>query len=312
MRACGNMPCSNSSSFSEPVPRKYTYSLPQCTHVFGHGRGVAAVVADHFVLALVVGKGDGAVLAFQSFAAGAAQHHRRISAAIEQHHDLFFAVKAFFDLRGQLARDHLLVAGLLEFLPHVDDLDFRQRALLHAVGQLDQRVFIFLRVEIRFQRWRGRTQNHGGIRHLGAHHGNIAGVIARRLLLLVGGIMFFVDDDQREIGNRREDGRASADDHARVPALDAMPLLRALLVGERGVQDGNFIAEDLVQIGGDRWREADFRDEENGGAPSFEHGAHAREVNGGLARAGNAVQKDAGKLALVNRLAQSIQRGLLG
>ncbi len=123
--------------------------------------------------------------------------------------------------------------------------------------------------------------------------------------------MFFVDDDQREIGNRREDRGTSADDHARVAALDAMPLLGALFVGERGVQDGNFVAEDLVQIGGDRRREADFRDEENGGASGFEHCAHAGEVDGGFARAGDAVQKDAGKLARVNGFAQSIQRSLL-
>jgi hypothetical protein len=143
------------------------------------------------------------------------------------------------------------VAGFLEFLPHVDDLDFGQRALLHAVGQLDQRVFIFLRVEIGFQRGRRRTEDHGGIRHLGAHHGNVAGVVARRFFLLVGGVVFFVDDDQGEIGDRGEDGGARADDHARIAALDAVPLLGAFFVGKRGVQDGNFVAEDLVQIGGD-------------------------------------------------------------
>ena len=77
------------------------------------------------------------------------------------------------------------------------------------------------------------------------------------------------------------------------------------------MQNGNFIAEDLMQVGGDRRREADFRDEENGGTSSFEHRAHACEIDGGLARAGNAMQKHAGKFALVNRLAHSIQRGLL-
>ena len=263
------------------------------------------------MFALVMSEGNGAVLALQSLAAGAAQHHGRISAAIEQDHDLLFAVEALFDLRGEFARDDLLVAGFLEFLAHVDDFDFRQRTLLDAVGQLDQRVFIFLRVEIRFQRRRRRTQNHDGIRHLGAHHRDVASVVARRLLLLVGRIVFFVDDNQREIGNRREDCGARADDHARVSALDAVPLLGALFVGKRGMQDGDFVAEDLVQIGGYRRREADFRDEENGGASRFEHGTHAREINGSFARAGDAVQKDAGKLSCLDGFAQAIQRGLL-
>src|ERR1039458_10837993 len=86
---------------------------------FGHGRGVATIVADHFVLALVVREGDGTVLAFQSLAAGAAQYYWRISAAIEQHHDLLFAVEALFDLRRQLARDYLLTAGSLQCPSHV-------------------------------------------------------------------------------------------------------------------------------------------------------------------------------------------------
>ena len=239
----------------------------------------------------------------QRLAAGAAQHHGRISAAIEQHHDLLFAFEALFDLRRQLARDDLLVAGFLKFLAHVDDLDFRQRTLLHAVGQLDQRVLIFLRVEIRFQRWRRRAQNHDGIRHLGAHHGDVAGMVARRLFLLVGRIVLLVDDDQREIGNRREDRRARADDHARFAALDAMPLLGAFFVGKRRVQDGDFVAEDLVQIGGDGGREADFRNQQNGGASGFEHRAHAGEIDGSLAGAGDAVQKDAGKLSCVDGFA---------
>ena len=45
--------------------------------------------------------------------------------------------------------------------------------------------------------------------------------------------MFFVDNDQREIRDRSENSRARADDHARFAASDAMPLLRALFVGER-------------------------------------------------------------------------------
>ncbi len=222
-----------------------------------------------------MGERDGAVLAFEFLAAGAAQHDGRISAAVEQHHDLLFAVETLLDFGRQLARDDLLVPGFLELLAHVDDFDFRQRTLLHAVGQLDQRILILLGVEIRFQRRRGRTEHDDGIRHLGAHHGDVAGVVARRFFLLVRGIVFFVDDDQREIGDRGEDRGARADDHARVAALDAMPLLGALLVGERRVQDGNFVAEDLMQIGGDGGREADFRDKQNGRASGFEHATHA-------------------------------------
>src|SRR5580704_5973842 len=102
---------------------------------FGHGRGVAAIVADHLVLALMVGKSDGAILALELFSAGAAEDDGGISAAVEQDHDLLFAFKTIFDLGGELAGDDLLVAGFLELEAHVHDFDFGQRALLDAIGE---------------------------------------------------------------------------------------------------------------------------------------------------------------------------------
>src|SRR6266849_7016592 len=117
--------------------------------------------------------------------------------------------------------------------------------------------------------------------------------------------MFFVDDDQREISNRRKDRGASAHNHARVTTLDAMPLLRALPVGECRVQDGYFVAKDLMQIGGDRWGEADFRDEKDGGASGLKHSAHAREIDSGLPRAGDAMQEHSRKLPDIDRMAQT-------
>ena len=249
------------------------------------------------MLALVVGERDGAVLAFELLAAGAAEHNGRISAAIQQDHDLLFAFETVFNFGGELARDDLLVAGLLKFLAHVDDFDFGQRTLLHAIGKFDQRVFVFLRVVVGLERGRGGAKHNGGVRHLGAHHGDVARVVSRRFLLLVGGVVFFVDDDEREIADRSEDSRARADDHARFSALDAVPLLGALVVGKRGVQDGDFVAEDLMEIGGDGGRQANFRHEQNGGASRFEHRAHARQIDGGFPGAGNAMQQHAGKFA---------------
>ena len=48
--------------------------------------------------------------------------------------------------------------------------------------------------------------------------------------------------------------------------MDAVPLLSALIVAQRGVQDSHLIAEDLVQIGRHRRRQADFRYQQNGRA----------------------------------------------
>src|SRR5581483_942985 len=110
-----------------------------------------------------------------------------------------------------------------------------------------------------------------GVRHFGAHDGDITSVVARRFFLLVGGVMLFVDDDEGKIGDWREDSGASADDHASFSTLDAVPLLGAFFVGESGVQDRDFITEDLVEVGGDGGCESDFGDKEDGGASGFEN-----------------------------------------
>ena len=166
-----------------------------------------AIVANHFVLALVMRHRDGAVLALQRLAAGAAQHHRRISAPVEQHHDLLFMFQPLADFLRQLARDDLLVSGFLELLAHVDDFDFRQRTPLHAIRQLDQRILVFLGVEVRLQRGRGRSEHDNRARHLSPHHRHIARMIARRLFLFIRGILLFIDDDERQIADRREHRR---------------------------------------------------------------------------------------------------------
>ena len=109
------------------------------------------------MLALVVSERDGAVLAFELFPAGAAEDDWRISSAVEQDHDLLFAVEAFFDFGGEFAGDDLLVSGFLKLLAHVDDLDFGERALLDTIGEFNECVFVFLCVEIGFERRRGRA-----------------------------------------------------------------------------------------------------------------------------------------------------------
>ncbi len=55
--------------------------------------------------------------------------------------------------------------------------------------------------------------------------------------------MLFIDDDEAQIFDRREDGRAGADDDARFAAADAIPLLGALVGRERGVQQRHAVAE---------------------------------------------------------------------
>ena len=91
----------------------------------------------HLARSFVMRERDGAILALEGFATRATEHERRVAAAIEQDHHLLAAVQPLFNFLGQLARDHLLMTGFLEFLPHVDEFDFRQWPLLHSIRQLD-------------------------------------------------------------------------------------------------------------------------------------------------------------------------------
>ena len=141
---------------------------------------------------------DGAVFAFQPFAAGAAHHDKGVAAAIEQDDGLLAARESGLGLRDQTAREELLLPGLLKLLPHVDQLDLGQRALVHALRHLDQRVAATLGVVPALERRRGRTQHHGRFGELGSHHGDIARVVARILFLLVGRIVLLVDDDEAQ------------------------------------------------------------------------------------------------------------------
>ena len=55
--------------------------------------------------------------------------------------------------------------------------------------------------------------------------------------------MLLIDDDQAQILHRREDAGARADDHARRARADAPPLLGALRVVKRRMQNRDVVAE---------------------------------------------------------------------
>ena len=95
---------------------------------------VSTVVALHFSLAFVMRHRHRAVLALECLSASAAEHDRRVSAPVEQYHDLFFFLQPLANLFREFARDHLLLPSLLKLQPHIENFDFRQRPLFHAIN----------------------------------------------------------------------------------------------------------------------------------------------------------------------------------
>ena len=112
---------------------------------------------------------------------------------------------------------------------------------------LDARVLALRGVLPALERRRGRAEHDHRAGELGAHHGDVARVVARRFFLLVALVVLLVDEDQAEIGRGREDRRARADDDGRIAATDAPPLLAALFGRERGVQQRDALPEGGIE-----------------------------------------------------------------
>jgi hypothetical protein len=62
------------------------------------------------------------------------------------------------------------------------------------------------------------------------------------------------------------------------------------------MQDGNFIAEHLMQVGRHRRSQANFRNQQNRGASLLQHLAHAGQIHRRLSGAGDAVQQQPANL----------------
>ncbi len=143
--------------------------------------------------------------------------------------------------------------------------------------------------------------------------GDQARVVARVALVLVGRVVLLVDDDQPEPLDRREHRRARADAHARLAAAQAQPLVEALAVAERRVQDRDGVAEALDEPRHDLRRQRDLGHEHDRALAALQRRTHGAQVDLGLARAGDAVQQQplvGGEDAGQRRLLVGSQGGL--
>ena len=114
--------------------------------------------------------------------------------------------------------------------------------------------------------------------------------------------MLLVDDDQAEVAERREDGGPRADADAGRAGAQPPPLVEALALGEAGMEDGHAVAEARGDAA-DRLRgQADLGNEQDRAAAALERRLDGREVDLGLAGAGDSV-----KQALA--LAVAVERG---
>ncbi len=246
----------------------------------------------------MVGHGDGAVFALDFFAAAAADDGEGVAAAVEQEQDLLVAGEGGVGFVDEAAGEDLFLADGPELGAHVDEFDGGEGSVHDALAHFDEGVAAALGVGPAFEGGGGGAEDDGGGLEFGAHDGDVAGVVAGVFFLLVAAVVLFVDDEEAEVGERREDGGAGADDDAGVAGADAVPLLGALVGGEGGVEEGDFVAEGGVHLAGHGGGEADLGDEQEGGFAGGEGALHAGDVDGGFAGAGDAVEEVRAEAAL--------------
>ena len=115
---------------------------------------------------------------------------------------------------------------------HVDQLNAGELRFPHASGQSKESKLSLLSVEVTFQRGGGAAEHNGDSGEPGAPDRHVAGVVARsEVVLFIGMLVLFVDDDEAEIGKRREDGGACADENAHLAPLDPPPEIVFLAPG---------------------------------------------------------------------------------
>src|SRR6478736_839726 len=82
-----------------------------------------------------------------------------------------------------------------------------------------------------------RSEQRDSLFNFGAHHGDIACVIARRFFLFVGSLVLLIDDNQPEIFQRCEHGTAGANDDPSAAGMDLMPFIMPFPLGQMTVQN---------------------------------------------------------------------------
>jgi hypothetical protein len=132
--------------------------------------------------------------------------------------------------------------------------------------------------------------------------GDGAGVVARVRLLLVRGVMLLVDADHAERRERREHGRAGADDDRRLAADDPLPLVPPLGLGESRVEQRDPVPEARDEAPERLWRQRDLRHEHDRATARGESGLTGPDVDLGLAATRRAGEEDVPAAALEKAL----------
>ncbi len=242
---------------------------------------------------------DVAVQAAAGDAARAAVERGRDAAPVEQEDRLAAVLRKPAELGEERRRERI---GRL--LAQVDDADRGHRRRDPAAELEPLECLPRLRPRRRRAEDRDRSLERGPLRRDGA------GVVARVRLLLVRGVVLLVDADHAERRERREHGRAGADDDGRLAGDDPLALVATLGLREAGVEQRDPVSEARAEAADRLRRQRDLGHEHDRAAARGERGLARADVDLGLAAAGRAGEEDVSTAAREQAL-DPLERGFL-
>ena len=228
--------------------------------------------------------------------AGRAEHAGRVAAPVDEKDHLLAPVEPVVHLVHQQPRQRDGSARPQHLDAHVDDVDRRQLAVVHAPGERRQVVLARPDIRDRLQRGRGGAQQAHGLAELGAIDRHVATVVPRRLVLFVGGFVLLIHDDQPQVANRGEHRRPRPHHHARLAGRQRLPAVEPLAFAEVAVPDNDLVVrrdglQPPVQARHGLRRERNLRDKVDHAATRREDCRHRMEVDLRFPRARHAMQQ---------------------
>ncbi len=245
-----------------------------------------------------------AMRALQLAAAAPAHRHRRVAAAVEEHHGLLAGAERFAERGFERGRNP--APGRRRRAPQIDDGDRGQRGAAVPARQHGVAIASARGIGDGFER-RGRRSEHRRDRaEMGADHGHVARLIDDALVLLERSVVLLVDDDEAELGERQEQRRARADDDADQAFGDAAPDRAPLGAAHFGMPQRRRAAEAATEALDPLRRQRDFGQQDQRLRAGAQRFGDRLEIDFGLARAGDAFEQGDAEAAVAHRAAQTI------
>ena len=173
----------------------------------------------------------------------------------------------------------------------VDDAHARLGNVAGTFGQLAKLVTTGLRIVKRLQRRGRRSQHHRDPVQPGPDDGQIARRVAKAVLLFEGTVVFFIDDDQAWPRHRREYRRAGPEYDGCLAAARHAPRFQPLAVGQARVEYRKLSGQAFAKAPNELRGQADLGNQHHGLLPAGQQASDQRQIDLGLAAAGDAVEQ---------------------